>query len=98
MKLRITYANVVSTLALFIVLGGSAYAATQITGKQIKNNTITSADVKNRSLVARDFKPGQLPKAGTGTPGQAGPVGPAGPIGSVGPAGPQGDAGAPGAD
>ena len=105
MRSKLTYSNIVSSLCLFIVLGGSAYAATQITGKQIKDNTITSADVKNKSLVANDFKPGQLTGAGAGAPGpqgpkgEAGPAGPAGaagPAGPIGPVGPQGDKGAPG--
>jgi len=92
-KLRpnLTYANVVSTVCLFIVLGGSAYAAVTITGKNVKNGSLTGADiknsslttsdVKNRSLLARDFKTGQLP---------------AGPKGDQGPKGDKGDRGDPG--
>jgi hypothetical protein len=43
---RLTYAHVVSTLALFIALGGSAYAVTKIDG----------SDIRNRSLTGREFK------------------------------------------
>jgi hypothetical protein len=105
---KLSYANVVSSVCLFIVLGGSAYAAVTITGKNIRNNTVTSADVKNKSLLAADFKPGQLPSAsgaGAGQPGPQGPQGakgeagaqgPAGSVGPAGAAGPKGDAGAPG--
>jgi hypothetical protein len=32
LRARLTYANVVATLALFIALGGSSYAAITITG------------------------------------------------------------------
>jgi hypothetical protein len=72
----LTYANVVSSLCLFLVLaGGSAFAAAQITGAQIASNAITSAKVKNGSLLKVDFKPGQLPR---------GPVGPRGPAGANG--------------
>src|SRR3954469_8206193 len=85
---KLSYANVVSSICLFIVLGGSAYAAATITGKNIKDNTVTSADVKNKSLLASDFKPGQLPGATGAGAGQQGPQGPQGP---------KGDAGAPGA-
>ena len=82
MRTRLTYANVVSTICLFIALGGSAAAASKlITGKQVKNGSLTSADVKDRSLLRRDFKPGQLP---------AGPAGPQGPAGQPGPQGPPG--------
>jgi hypothetical protein len=96
MRSKLSYANVVSSICLFIVLGGSAYAATTITGKQIKDNSVTSADIKNKSLVAGDFKPGQLSSAGVGAPGPQGPKGDAGqqgPKGDPGQAGPKGDAG-----
>jgi hypothetical protein len=36
---KVTYANVVATLALFVALGGSAYAATQLP----KNSVGTSS-------------------------------------------------------
>jgi hypothetical protein len=71
LKQRLTYANVMATIAVFVALGGSSYAAVRITGKQvadssltgrdIKNGSVTSADVRNRSLLARDLKRGQLP-------------------------------------
>lgn len=79
LRTRLTYANVVSTLCLFMLLGGSAFAAVTITGKNvknssltgkdIKNSSLTTSDVKNRSLRAVDFRRGQLP---------AGPQGPKG--------------------
>lgn len=55
---RFTYANVMSTLALFLALAGSAVAAGvpgMITGKQIVNGTIQSRDVKNRGLASVDL-------------------------------------------
>jgi hypothetical protein len=78
---RLTYANVIATLALFLALGGGAYAASRlpknsIGSKQIKKNAVNSAKVKNHSLKAADFKAGQLP---------AGPQGPTGPQGAKGP-------------
>ena len=70
---RLTYANVVSSICLFLVLaGGSAFAASQITGAQIASNAITSAKVKNGSLLKVDFKPGQLPRGPRGPQGVAG--------------------------
>jgi len=49
---RLTYANVVSTICLFMLLGGAAYAAfklpkNSVGTKQIKNNSITGAKIKN---------------------------------------------------
>jgi len=83
LRSRLTYANVVSTLALFITLaGGSAYAASKlITGKQIAPGTITAKNIKHHSLLKLDFATGQLP------------AGPQGPVGGTGPQGPQGAAG-----
>ena len=44
MRPRLSYANVVATLALIIAIGGgSAYAASRlVTGKQIAKGTITA--------------------------------------------------------
>ncbi len=57
---RLSYANVVATLALFIALGGVSYAAVVLPAnsvgtKQIKANAVTGAKVKNKSLTAADF-------------------------------------------
>jgi hypothetical protein len=38
---RLTYANVIATLALFLVLGGAAYAATQL-----PRNSVGTAQLK----------------------------------------------------
>jgi hypothetical protein len=86
LRAGLTYANVVSTLCLFIVLGGSAYAATQITGRNVKNSSLTGKDVRNSSLTGVDVKDGSLLSADFGA-GQL-------PAGSPGP---KGDTGAPGA-
>jgi len=42
---RLTYANVVATLALFVALGGSSYAAIRITGANVKDGTLSSRDI-----------------------------------------------------
>jgi Collagen triple helix repeat (20 copies) len=95
------HTTAVAYLALFAALGGSAYAAVTVTGKNIKDGTITGRDVKNRSLGTGKLSPtavssltGQPGPAGPqgekGAPGPVGPTGPAGPKGETGPAGPQG--------
>ena len=53
---RLTYANVMSTVAVFIALGGSSYAALQIDSADIANNSVRGVDVRNRSLSERDVK------------------------------------------
>jgi len=81
---RLTYANVTSTACLFILLGGSAYAATAITGSDVRNGSLTGADIRDHSLQARDFKAGQLPRGPKGDPGPVGPQGDPGPAGAAG--------------
>lgn len=90
---RLTYANVMSSIAVFVVLGGAAVAATQLPknsvgSKQLKKNAVTKAKIKkgaidaskvqDESLLSQDFKAGQLP---------AGPAGPKGDSGATGPEG-----------
>ena len=56
LRSRLTYSNTISTLCLFLLLGGSAYAAATITGEAIKNSSITGEDVKDKSLTKKDFR------------------------------------------
>ena len=55
-----SYTNVMSTLAVFIALGGSSYAAFQIGSANIANNSVRGVDVRNRTLDARDIKRNSL--------------------------------------
>jgi trimeric autotransporter adhesin len=85
----LSYANVMATIAVFIALGGSSYAAVNlkknsvratniakgaVTSPKIAKNAVTSAKVKDGSLLSQDFKPGQLL---VGPKGDTGPSGPA---------------------
>jgi hypothetical protein len=71
LRSKLTYANVVSTICLFIVLGGGAYAASQLPKnsvgtKQLKNKAVTGAKVKDGSLTGADIQAstlGTVPKA-----------------------------------
>lgn len=47
---RLSYANVMATVAGFVALGGSSNAAMTITGEQIEDNSVASADVRNNSI------------------------------------------------
>jgi len=60
MRRHLTFANVTSTLALFIALGGTSYAVATIGTKQIKNNSVRSVDVRNGTIISRDVKRGGL--------------------------------------
>src|ERR671931_246179 len=61
---RLTYANVVSTIALFLVLGGSAYAAFVVSSNsQIAPNTIYGANkpsTANDNIVDRSIAPSDI--------------------------------------
>jgi hypothetical protein len=82
---RPRHATVVAYIALFAALGGTSVAATGlITGKKVKDESLTTKDVKNRSLLAQDFKPGQLPAGAKGDPGPAGAQGQQGQQGQQG--------------
>lgn len=92
MRGKITYSNVVATLALFIaVTTGGAWAATKlINGQRIKPHTITGKQIRKHSLPLRVLR-GKLPA------GQRGPTGATGAPGVSGMAGATGIAGNPGA-
>ncbi len=58
---RLTYANVVATLALFLALtGGAVWAANKINGKQIKKNSIPGNRIKQKSLTNNQVKKNTL--------------------------------------
>ncbi len=61
---HLTYANVMATLAVFIAIGGGAYAAglakNSVGSKQIKDGAVKSRDVKDNSLTGKDIKVASL--------------------------------------
>lgn len=57
---RLSYANVMATVALFVALGGSSYAALRIGSKQIVNNGVRSADLRNNDVRGKDVRNGTL--------------------------------------
>jgi len=105
---RLTYANLMATVAVFIALGGGAYAISvgknTIKSKHIKDGQVSSADVRDNDLIGTDIDEDTLqlragpagprgPKGDTGNPGVEGA---AGPEGAPGPQGVQGAQGNPG--
>ena len=92
---RLTYANVMATLGVFLALGGVGYAtvvlpANSVGTRQLRNDAVTGDKVKPRSLLATSFKLGQIPAGPQGLAGSVGPQGPAGPAGAKGDPGPAG--------
>lgn len=103
---RLSYANVMSTIAAFAALAtGGAYAAEKIGSSEIAKNAVRAKHVKNKQV-----KPRHLANQAVRTPALAdgavtkaklaegidGTPGPAGPQGEQGEPGPQGRAGAQG--
>jgi hypothetical protein len=61
-KLRhhLTYANTMATLAVFIALGGSSYAALTISGKSIERRSIPAKKLERNSLTGKEIRESRL--------------------------------------
>jgi hypothetical protein len=57
---RLTYANVMSTLAVFIALSGSSYAVVAISGRSIKSRSIPALKLKRNTLTGVEIKESAL--------------------------------------
>jgi hypothetical protein len=95
---RLSYANVIATLALFAALGlGTAYAADKIGSKDIAKNAIKSKHIKAGNVKNADLAPGAVDSAKVADSSlltkdfAAGQL-PRGPQGDQGPRGQMGDA------
>jgi hypothetical protein len=60
LRTRLTYANVMSTVAVFVALGGSSYAAITISGSSIKNRSIPAKKLKRNSITGREIRESRL--------------------------------------
>jgi hypothetical protein len=72
---QLSYANVMATIAVFVALGGGAYAVSvprnsvgpsqlkrnAVSAKKIKRGAVSGVAIKDRSLGPRDFRAGVLP-------------------------------------
>lgn len=105
---RLTYANVVSTLALFLALGGAAWAsgalpALSVGTEQLKPNSVRTGKIANRSVTRTKIRKAAIryahlnPRLVTRLKGNRGPAGPQGPRGMAGMAGATGAIGPRGA-
>src|SRR5687768_9387731 len=62
MRERLTFANVISCVALFLALGGSALAikANSIGSRQVKDESLKGRDVRDSSLRGADLAPSSI--------------------------------------
>jgi hypothetical protein len=75
LRAALTYSNVMATVAVFVALGGGAYAVTlprnsvgsnqikrhAVTARKIAKGAVSTSNVKDFSLTVKDFRPSQLP-------------------------------------
>jgi hypothetical protein len=84
LRSKITYANVmVTVLAVAVLGGGTAYAATQVLPK----NSVGSKQIKKEAVTPAKLSTAAKARL-TGPTGPVGPKGDPGPKGEIGPAGP----------
>lgn len=87
LRRHLSYANVAATLALFLTLGGAAYAASQLA-----RNSVGTAQIRSGAVTAGKI----APKTRRQLRGSRGPAGPQGPQGKTGKTGAKGATGATG--
>jgi len=87
----LSYANVMATLAVFVALGGGAYAAfalppNSVGSRQLKNGAVTAKKVARATIKLFKGQKGAMgPKGDQGTQGVQGPQGLQGIQGPIGP-------------
>lgn len=62
LRRNLSYANLMATVAVFIALGGSSYAALSVTGKDVKDGSLTQRDLKLNTLGGTRIKESRLGK------------------------------------
>lgn len=59
----LTFSNVIALAALFIALGGAAYAGSKLNGKNIVNASIGGGKLKNETITGNKIKKGTITSA-----------------------------------
>jgi hypothetical protein len=87
-RIHLSYANVMATVAVFVALGGSSYAAfalpkNSVGSRQLKNHAVTPKKVAKSTVALFKGRKGdrgpagiQGPAGAQGSPGSQGPTGP----------------------
>jgi hypothetical protein len=57
---RLSFANVTSVLALFVALGGTAYAVNTIGSDDVINDSLLSEDIKQETIAGHDIRPNTI--------------------------------------
>ncbi|HEX2105656.1 MAG TPA: hypothetical protein VHF51_18530 [Solirubrobacteraceae bacterium] len=105
LRSRLTYANVMASVAVFLSLSGGAYALTiprnsvgtrqlrekAVTRAKLATGAVASTQVRDGTLRAKDFRRSDLPRGRTGERGPRGATGLRGSTGARGATGPRGE-------
>jgi hypothetical protein len=91
LRARLTYANITATLALFIALGGTSYAAltlprNSVGSAQIRKNAVGSSEIKSRAVGSSEIRDRAIKLGDISASAQSSLRGAQGPTGPVGPA------------
>lgn len=93
-KPRVTYANAMSSIAVFLALGGVGYAATSLPANSVGSTQLKSGSVTNSKLANATITQSKLSAATIASlKGQKGDTGATGVKGNTGDPGPKGDSG-----
>jgi hypothetical protein len=89
---RLTYANVMATLALFIALGGTSYAAltlpkNSVGSKQIRKGSVRGSELRTGAVSSRSIKNRTIRTSDLALATRASLRGAQGPPGAAGPSG-----------
>jgi hypothetical protein len=57
---HLTFSNAIALIALFIALGGAAYAGSKLNGKNIVNGSIGGGKLKNETITGNKIKKGTI--------------------------------------
>jgi hypothetical protein len=95
---HLTYANVVASLALFLALGGGAYAAATLPRNsvgpaQLRTNSVGASEIRSRAVRSSEIANGSIRLVDLSSKARADLRGNQGPAGVPGPAGPAGPSG-----
>jgi hypothetical protein len=94
LRAKLTYSNVISTVCLFLLVGGgTAFAASQLGKESVGTNQLKKAAVTPAKLSAAAKQGMQGPAGPQGQQGPKGATGAAGAKGATGAQGPKGDTG-----
>jgi hypothetical protein len=102
LRTNVSYSNIVATLALFVALGGTGYAAISLPldsvgSRELRRGAVGHAELRKSAVESSNVRDGSLSVRDLSASAKSALAGNQGAVGPVGPAGPKGADGSPGA-